>query len=329
MARLVALILTVFWVGQGGAWAAPAPEPPRLYELVAGGQEEVEVSRKTTLTRIALEKGVQWLVVARHNDIPKPYKVKPGMVLKINHTHIVPMDIPHGIVINLPELMLYHFHDGVYQRRYSLAVGKRSWPTPTGDWRIRNKTRSPTWTVPPSIQQEMANAGREVIISVPPGPQNPLGDYWLGTTAPGVGIHATNRPWSVGHSVSHGCIRMLPDEIAKLFPQIDVGTPVKIIYRPVKLAVTPEGRIFLEALPNIYGRKVNYLTYVAELALLHQLTGRIDWDKVLTVLKAREGIAQDITRDPTPPSATITTEAPKSSGPDPLSPLQGKEARLE
>lgn len=320
------LIILLCWAG--GAAAAVAPNSLVLYQLVSGGEEEIEVPPRTTLNRLALEKGVQWQVVARHNDLKKPYRLKPGMILKINHTHIVPAELSHGFVINLPELMLYYFREGTYQRRYALAVGRRSWPTPTGDYHIRNKTRNPTWTVPPSIQEEMANAGQEVLEKVPPGPKNPLGAYWLGTSAPGVGIHATNRPWSVGSSVSHGCIRMLPEEIEQLFPQVEVGLPVKIIYRPVKMALTAEGRIYLEAHPNIYRWKMDAFAQVEELARLHRLEGRIDWDKVPEILKAREGIAQDITKGPPPsepPTTTAESPAPKAG----LSPLQGKAAEIE
>ncbi|MDP3182742.1 MAG: L,D-transpeptidase [Desulfobaccales bacterium] len=335
MRRLLWLIFLLFWAGVVTAApplaVPPALAPPVLYQQVAGGEEEVEVPPKTTLNRLALEKGLQWQVVARHNDMKKPYKLKPGMVIKVNTTHIVPTELGQGLVINLPELMLYHFQGGAYQRRYSLAVGRRSWPTPTGNYRLLNKTINPTWTVPPSIQEEMANAGLEVLEKVPPGPKNPLGAYWMGTSAPGVGIHATNRPWSVGSSVSHGCIRMLPEEIAQLFPQLEVGVPVKIIYRPVKLALTPEGRIYLEALPNIYRQKLDYQAYVEELARLFQLEGLIDWEKVPKILKAREGIAQDITKGPASLKPDTTEAAsvrpkPKEIG---LSPLQGSEPKLE
>jgi L,D-transpeptidase ErfK/SrfK len=310
------------------ALAQPVVDLPPLYQQVAGGEEDYVVPSGTTLNRLALEKGVQWQVVARLNGLEKPYRLKAGMVLKIDTTHIVPAELRHGLVINLPELMLYYFQDGLYVRRYSLAVGRRSWPTPTGDYSIRNKTRNPTWVVPASIQEEMEEMGQEVLERVPPGPENPLGAYWLGTSAPGVGIHATNRPWSVGLSVSHGCIRMLPEEIAQLFPRVEVETPLKIVYRPIKLALTPEGRIFLEAHPNIYRWRYDARALVEEWAQHNRLVGRIDWEKVPAVLKAREGVARDITlragrRAPAIPGAAAHTRETR------LSPLQGQKAAVE
>ncbi len=319
MTRRICLILLILLAG---ARLANADSIPPLYQLVAGGHTEVEVGKHSHLSRLALEKGLRWWVVAWQNHLKKPYKLKPGSMLKINNTHIVPTLVTDGLVINLPELNLYYFKDGVYQRRYALAVGKPSWPTPTGNYKIYEKRRNPTWNVPPSIQEEMEEQGQEVIEKVPPGPQNPLGKFWMGTTAEGVGIHATNRPWTVGYSTSHGCIRMLPDEIAKLFPQIELGTPVKIIYQPLKMALTPHGRIYLEANPNIYHWELHAMDWVRGMAAYYQIADRIDWKKVLEILKIRDGVARDITKEPgARPGAT-----PKQVR---LSPLHGHEAKLE
>jgi L,D-transpeptidase ErfK/SrfK len=306
---------------------AASPPPLPLYAALGGGVEEVVVERSIHLSHLALRKGVRWQVLARHNGLSEPYRLKKGMTLTVNHTHIIPTELSHGLLINLPELMLYHFAEGVYQRRYALAVGRRSWPTPTGDYRIVNKARNPTWIVPASIREEMADSGREVLERVPPGPNNPLGEYWLGTSAPGVGIHATNRPWSIGTSASHGCIRMLPEEIAQLFPQVEVGTPVKIIYRPIKLALVA-GRVYLEVHPDIYGREKRPLETLKHLAAAHNLTDRIDWDKAAQVVKAREGIATDVSLSPAPGADRATAEAPppRKMG---LWPLQGHDRKVE
>ena len=329
MARLAWLLLILLLTALKPAGAAPSPPP--LYHQVVGGEEIHEVRAKETLNRIALVKGLKWTALARRNGLKKPYKLKPGMELQLNTTHIIPAELSDGLLINLPELCLYYFVNGVYMRRYALAVGKPSWPTPTGNFKISEKRLNPTWNVPESIQEEMEEQGMEVVEKVPPGPKNPLGKFWMGTTASGVGIHATNRPWSVGYFVSHGCIRMLPDEISQLYPQIAVGTPVKIIYRPIKLALTSQGRVFLEANPDIYSKKINDLEYVKELAQHYRLTDRIDWDKVRRILKAREGIAQDVTQGPPRPDSS-----PRSAPGDPasprevrLSPLHGEEPKLE
>lgn len=312
----------------GACPAAAADLAPPLYRQVAGSEETVEVEKRTNVSQLALERGVRWTVVVGQNRLKKPYRLNPGEAIRINNTHIVPQELKDGLLINLPELNLYYFKDGVYQRRYSLAVGKPSWPTPTGNYKIYEKRKNPTWNVPPSIQEEMEEHGQEVVEKVPPGPKNPLGKFYMGTTAAGVGIHATNRPWSVGYSVSHGCIRMLPHEIEQLFPQIPVGTPVKIIYRPIKIAVTPQGRVYLEANLNIYQWELNALDYVKSMAEYYQIADRIDWSKVPAILRKRDGIAQDVTKPPEAPSSA-GNPVPPSSTEVRLSPLHNKEAKLE
>lgn len=307
---------------------AGAETAPPLYTQVAGGEKEITIEKPIHIQRLALEQGVSWVSVVRQNGLKKPYKLKPGMVIKINNTHIVPAEVQNGLIINLPELRLYHFQNAACQRRYALAVGKPSWPTPTGNYKIHEKRKNPTWNVPPSIQEEMEEMGMEVVTKVPPGPKNPLGKYFMATTAWGVGIHATNRPWSVGYYVSHGCIRMLPHEIEQLFPQVEVGTPLRIIYRPIKLALTPQGRVYLEANPNIYGWELKPLEWVQDMAGYYNIADRIDWDKVPPILKAKSGLAQDITKagaEPLP-AAPSTLNAPKEVR---LSPLQGQKVKVE
>jgi L,D-transpeptidase ErfK/SrfK len=327
MKRLV--LFLGLWLLAGAAALAATADGDHLYHQVAGAPEFYVVEGRVSLVRLAQERAIKWTALARRNHLKPPYRLKKGMVLKLDTTHIVPDELTDGLVINLPELDLYYFKDGTYQRRYTLAVGKPSWPTPTGNYEIIDKRKNPTWNVPESIQEEMEDEGLEVVEKVPPGPHNPLGKFFMLTSAEGVGIHATNRPWSVGYYASHGCIRMLPGEIAKLFPRIELGTPVKIIYRPVKMALTAQGRIFLETHPDIYRKKIDFMALVQDLARKNQLVGRIDWNRVPKILKAKEGIAQDITRDlPANKPATASTPAPRPRKTT-LFPLQGKEAKLE
>jgi L,D-transpeptidase ErfK/SrfK len=320
--------LAAFLCFTGVSLALASIPSPFLHYMVRGGEEVFEVTQTVDLSRVAQERGVRWEILAQRNNVQKPFRIKPGMTLTIDDTHIVPTELSHGLVINLPELQLYHFHQGAYQRRYTLGIGRRNWETPVGDYFIINKARKPTWIVPASIQADMAAKGKEIIDRVPPGPQNPLGDYWLGTSAPGVGLHATNRPWSVGHLVSHGCIRMLPEEISQLFPLVEAGALVKIIYQPVKMALTSQGRIYLEAHPDVYGKKFDGLAWVESLVNSHRLHDRIDWQKAMLVLKGKTGIAQDVTKAAEKPSRLAVPEInkPRQLG---LFPLQPKETRLD
>jgi len=306
-----------------------AAQEPTLYNLVTGGEEEYQVEKSQSLNFLALEHGLRPWVLARQTKLKVDTVLKPGTIVKMDTSHIVPTELSDGLVVNLPELLVYQFHLGVYQRRYAIAVGKKTWQTPTGFYKIVDKEENPTWTVPDSIQEEMEDMGWRVLEKVPPGPKNPLGKYWIGTSGENLGFHATNRPWSVGHAVSHGCMRMLPSQIAQLYPQISVGAPVKIIYQPVKMALTRQGRIYLEAHPNIYDQKFDYLNYVKKVAESYQLDSRIDWQKVETVLKIKEGLAKDITKD----SGTTKSAAKPTRSPKPrelgLFPLQVRGTRIE
>ncbi|MCL5668570.1 MAG: L,D-transpeptidase [Gammaproteobacteria bacterium] len=153
---------------------------------------------------------------------------------------------------------------------------------------------NPTWDVPLSIQEEMRLEGKEVITQVPPGPNNPLGKYWLGLSLPAIGIHGTIAPTSVYRFQSHGCIRLHPDDISALFANISVNLAGKIIYRPVLLAQLPDGRIFLEAHPDVYKQGGNPLQRVQELAAEADITELIDWEKVAQVIKQKEGLAREV-----------------------------------
>jgi lipoprotein-anchoring transpeptidase ErfK/SrfK len=107
-------------------------------------------------------------------------------------------------------------------RRFGVATGQASFPTPLGSYEIVQKQRNPWWIPPDSDWAE----GEEPI---PPGPGNPLGTRWMGLSAPAVGIHGTPDAASIGYSASHGCIRMLVPEAEWLFEQVDEGTPVYIL----------------------------------------------------------------------------------------------------
>ncbi|MFZ4755158.1 MAG: L,D-transpeptidase family protein [Miltoncostaeaceae bacterium] len=106
-------------------------------------------------------------------------------------------------------------------RTYPIAVGQPAYPTPTGNFRVIEKQMNPTW-FPPSSPWA-AGLG-----PVPPGSSNPLGTRWIGTSAPGIGMHGTPNPSSIGSAASHGCIRMYISDVENLYPRVQAGTPVFI-----------------------------------------------------------------------------------------------------
>jgi len=127
------------------------------------------------------------------------------------------------IVIHRGINRLYLYNGTRLTRVFPVATGQAAWPTPLGHFEIVVKQVNPWW-FPPT--QDSWAAGAKPI---PPGPGNPLGTRWMGLSAPGVGIHGTSEPWSIGHSESHGCIRMQIPSAEWLFNRVRIGTPVFII----------------------------------------------------------------------------------------------------
>lgn len=175
-----------------------------------------------------------------------------------------------------------------------VAIGRSDWPTPTGVFHVARKELDPTWDVPLSIQQEMRRLGRPVVTRIPPGPQNPLGRYWIGLSLPNLGIHGTNAPSSVPGYTTHGCIRVASEQIQGLFDRVTIGTPGEIIYEPV-LLTRHTGRFFVEAHPDVYGRRARVIQTLQAAAEQLGVQGSINWSLVNEVVQRREGLAVDVT----------------------------------
>ena len=166
---------------------------------------------------------------------------------------LVPEGLSDGILLNVPQRMIFLMEAGVAAAAYPVGLGRPDWPTFEGPFTIAGKEIDPVWNVPPSIQEEMRRTGKKVLTRVAPGPSNPLGKYWLGLSVPGLGIHVTNAPRSIGRFESHGCIRLRAADIEALFMRVDVGTPGVSLYEPVVLTVIGDA-VWIEAHPDVYRR---------------------------------------------------------------------------
>jgi len=165
-------------------------------------------------------------------------------LLLIPMQRIAPVASADGVVVNLTERGIYFYANGRPTKRFPVAIGMPGWETPTGDYTIANKAKNPTWFPPEWAAEENP---------VPPGPDNPLGDRWMGLSIRGYGIHATNAPASVGRYSSHGCMRMYPEHAHALYELVKVGTPAKIVYEQLALGYRPdEGILYLAYYPDPY-----------------------------------------------------------------------------
>jgi L,D-transpeptidase ErfK/SrfK len=253
-----------------------------------------QVVRGESLALISSRFGVDPRELAARNHLDARAVLQPGQILTVENFHIVPVGTADvSIVINVPQRMLF-LEDGGRVAGYPVAAGRRDWPTPLGDFTVVLKEEQPTWDVPRSIQEEMRREGRPVIEKVLPGPENPLGDFWLGLSVGSVGIHGTNAPSSIFRHTTHGCVRMHPDDIKSVFARVSPGARGRIIYEPVLLARTLD-EIFLEAHPDVYRlAKGDAVARVRAIANATGISEEIDWTQVERVLEARRGSAASV-----------------------------------
>jgi L,D-transpeptidase ErfK/SrfK len=266
---------------------------------LVGGVTDFIVRPGDTLRTVSARFGLEVAALARENGIRTDARLAAGQVVRIDNRHIVPTATDSvELVVNVPQRMLFYRGADSSTLGYPIAVGRPGWPTPTGDFTVTVLERHPTWEVPRSILEESRRAGRIQPPVVPPGPNNPLGDFWMGLSLAGIGIHATNAPSSIFRTASHGCIRVHPDDIAQLFDRVEVGTSGRIIYEPVLLAVVGDA-IYLEVHRDVYRRSGAKAGAAARtLAAARGVSERVDWVAADAVAAAADGIARIVTSSP-------------------------------
>lgn len=289
------MIVTAVLAGILGVLSADPPIP--LSHHIAGEQIEYTVARGETLGSIGARVGVDVATIASMNRLPSAAKVTAGQVLHIDNRHIVPEVADASVMINIPQRMLFLLDGSGSVEEFPVALGRPTWPTPTGPFSILTKEIDPTWDVPVSIQREMEQEGKEPLAKIAPGPDNPLGDRWFGLSLPGVGIHGTNAPASIYHHQTHGCIRLHPDDVRTIFDRVPIGARGRIIYQPVLLAVT-DGRVYVESHRDVYRRVSRPFDRLRATAAQLQLIDAIDWTLAAAVIRENAGIARDVSAVP-------------------------------
>ncbi len=269
--------------------------------MLVGGDSVYTVRKGDTVELIGSRLGVSWKQIVRENRLDPKKPLKKGTTLRVNTRKIVPLIVEEGIIINIPDRTLYYFKAGQIDTMFPVALGMvprkdADWTTPLGKFTVLRKAKNPSWYVPKSIQAEMEAEGKPVETIVPPGPENPLGRFAIKTSLSGILIHETIKPQSVYRFRSHGCIRVMPEHMEKFFDRVEVNTPGELVYLPVKVALSPEGRIFLEVHGDFY-KRIKDLRAAAKAAIEERgLSESVDWGKFEKVLKDREGIPRDVTK---------------------------------
>jgi len=273
---------------------------PVSSSLMVGKEFFYTVKKHESLRMIGAKLGVGWRTIARENDLDPKKPLESGQELVINTRRIIPKTLRNGILINIPDRTLYLFKKKKLETAVPVALGMPTcqdygdWRTPTGRFRILSKMKNPTWHVPPSIQTEMKQTRRKVVTKVPPSSGNPLGKFALKTSLSGILIHSTIHPESIYHFASHGCIRVNPKNMEEIFPEIPVHTEGEIVYQPVKLAFSDDGRVFIEVHGDIYKRFKKLDDVARELIVKNNAERLVDWGKVRALLRRKSGIPEDV-----------------------------------
>lgn len=215
-------------------------------QKVVGALEVHVTSDEDTLLDVARANDLGYGQLVVVNQGIDPWLPGAGRRITLPSLYLVPEGSRKGIVINLAERRLYYFSpDGHSVETYPIGVGVQGRSTPLGATKVIRKEVRPTWYPPPSIREEKP----ELPKMIPPGPDNPLGEYALRLEWPSYVIHGTNKPYGVGRNVSHGCIRLYPEDIERLFHEVVVGTPVRVIDQEIRLAWIA-GELYLAVTPN-------------------------------------------------------------------------------
>ncbi len=211
---------------------------------------------------------------------------------------VLPRSGGKGVVVNIPEMRLYYFFEdeGVAKvATYPVGLGRDDWRTPKGSFKIMGKTENPRWVIPESIREErLREKGLDDRFIEGGDPDNPLGKHRLELTMAGYRIHGTNKTYGVGMQVSHGCVRLYPEDIERLYAMVRVGSPGEFLYQPVKIGAR-DGRIYVEVhrdiytlIPGLYGEALRLLRERGWAAF-------IDHQKLEKAVQEQDGVPADIT----------------------------------
>lgn len=289
------LVTYVLALGEGAQRVAPPVGTLGLHRVAAGD----------TFLDLARFHDVGYNELRAANPDVDPWVPPPGSDLVIPTQWLLPSGSREGIVVNVPELRLYYFlpasaggsAEPLVRRilTYPVGLGRDEWRTPIGEFRIRGKTKNPTWVLPEAVKAERIAEKGFAEESIPGGhPDNPLGRHRIELTLPSYAIHGTNKNWGVGMQVSHGCVRLYPEDVAAIFPLVEVGGKGRFAYEPVKIGRGSNGRILVEVHPDIYGLTAGLEAAAWEQVRAAGVESEVDFGKLAAALEAASGLPTDV-----------------------------------
>jgi len=224
---------------------------------VFGEMRTARTDEKDTLLDVARRHGLGYEEITNANPGVDAWLPGAGTDVLVPKRRLLPRAPREGIVVNLPEHRLYWFPPAAAGETptvwtFPVSIGKMDWNTPLGTTRIVSKLKDAPWIPPKSVREEHAKRGEFLPAVVPPGPDNPMGRYKMALGIPGGAylIHGTNRPAGVGMQVTHGCMRLYPEDIEALYGMVTIGTPVTIVNQPYKWG-WHDGELLIEVHPPL------------------------------------------------------------------------------
>lgn len=264
------------------------------YHVTRGGETLLDLARLRNL-------GVPEISAA--NPAVDPWVPAPNTRLTLPTGFLLPDGPREGVLVNYGELRLYHFPKGQAPRSFAIGIGRDGFELKLGRTTVVRKRERPTWYPTAETQRDRPEVGTVV----PPGPDNPLGEFALYLGWPTYLIHGTNKPYGVGRRVSRGCIRMYPEGVEELFASVPAGTPVTAVDQPVKIG-WHEGELYLEVQPDwVQLDELEASQTMSErppesgvrrrlLDRAGNEAGRLDWATIEAELLARRGLPVQVTR---------------------------------
>jgi|TARA_B110000858_G_scaffold64175_1_gene74378 L,D-transpeptidase ErfK/SrfK len=258
-------------------------------------------TKDDTLISVARKYDISFADILSANDADMdPWIPGENQKLLIPKSHILPFSKRDGIVINIGDLRLYYFRDNKLIDSYPIGIGRSGWETPMGRAKVIKKKKDPIWIPPESIREEDPSLPKVVAA----GKDNPLGNRAIYLSMPSYLIHGTNKPYGVGMKVSHGCIRLYPEDIETLYDYVSQGTKVNIIDQPIK-AGWSNNKLYIEVhtLPKyVVGKNNNEVIkstlYPMAYKVVQKAAGLnitlVDWDKVNEAVILAKGIPIEI-----------------------------------
>ena len=286
--------------------ARPFVLPERLGDLraqtIIGSPRQYTIQKKDTLLDIARYFDLGFNEISGVYPNMDPWLPPAGETIELPTFWILPKSGFEGVVVNIPEMRLYYFpprDNGTTQRTVitlPVGLGREDWPTPIAKFKIRAKTPNPVWVIPDSIKKERIAEKGWTEDFIPAGsPENPMGKYRLDLTLPLYAIHDTNNPWAVGRLVTHGCIRLYPEDIQQFFDIIRVGSSGEFVYQPVKIGFL-NGRVYAEVHEDIYKVVPDLWQEAQKVVQESGWAAMIDQRLFLKALMAKTGMPVDVTK---------------------------------